>query len=218
MSYENLIRLVEVMDRLRSPGGCPWDAEQTHESLLKYQLEESYEFIEAVESGNRSDMQEELGDLLLQVYFHSRIAQEHPEEPFNLDDVARSVADKLISRHPHVFGDTKVSSSDEVLANWEKIKNVEKGRTEFDEGVPVGQPALSLASKLILRAMKNDLPLPEKNALVLSNIDASQIDMESALGDALMSLISWAVSEDIDPEAALRRAALKYRDSIKEAR
>ena len=218
MSYENLIRLVEVMDRLRSPGGCPWDAEQTHESLLKYQLEESYEFIEAVESGNRTDMQEELGDLLLQVYFHSRIAQEHPEEPFNLDDVAGSVADKLISRHPHVFGDTKVSSSDEVLANWEKIKNVEKGRTEFDEGVPVGQPALSLASKLILRAMKNDLPLPEKNALVLSNIDASKIDMESALGDALMSLISWAVSEDIDPEAALRRAALKYRDSIKEAR
>ena len=218
MSYENLIRLVEVMDRLRSPGGCPWDAEQTHESLLKYQLEESYEFIEAVESGNRTDMQEELGDLLLQVYFHSRIAQEHPAQPFNLDDVAGSVADKLISRHPHVFGDTKVSSSDEVLANWEKIKNVEKGRTEFDEGVPVGQPALSLASKLILRAMKNDLPLPEKNALVLSNTDASQIDMESALGDALMSLISWAVSEDIDPEAALRRAALKYRDSIKEAR
>ena len=218
MSYENLIRLVEVMDRLRSPGGCPWDAEQTHESLLKYQLEESYEFIEAVESGNRTDMQEELGDLLLQVYFHSRIAQEHPAQPFNLDDVAGSVADKLISRHPHVFGDTKVSSSDEVLANWEKIKNVEKGRTEFDEGVPVGQPALSLASKLILRAMKNDLPLPEKNALVLSNTDASHIDMESALGDALMSLISWAVSEDIDPEAALRRAALKYRDSIKEAR
>ncbi|MFM7890169.1 MAG: MazG family protein [Actinomycetota bacterium] len=218
MSYENLIRLVEVMDRLRSPGGCPWDAEQTHESLLKYQLEESYEFIEAVESGNRTDMQEELGDLLLQVYFHSRIAQEHPAQPFNLDDVAGSVADKLISRHPHVFGDTKVSSCDEVLANWEKIKSAEKGRTEFHEGVPLGQPALSLAAKLILRAMKNDLPLPEKNALVHSNTDDSHIDKESALGDALMSLISWAVSEDIDPEAALRRAALKYRDSIKEAR
>ncbi|MFM8964973.1 MAG: MazG family protein, partial [Actinomycetota bacterium] len=176
------------------------------------------EFIEAVESGNRTDMQEELGDLLLQVYFHSRIAQEHPAQPFNLDDVAGSVADKLISRHPHVFGDTKVSSSDEVLANWEKIKNAEKGRTDFDEGVPLGQPALSLAAKLILRAMKNDLPLPEKNALVHSNTDDSHIDKESALGDALMSLISWAVSEDIDPEAALRRAALKYRDSIKEAR
>jgi XTP/dITP diphosphohydrolase len=206
------------MDRLRSPGGCPWDAEQTHESLLKYQLEESYEFIEAVENGDRTDMQEELGDLLLQVYFHARIAQEHPEKPFNLDDIARSVADKLISRHPHVFGDTKVNSSDEVLANWEKIKNLEKGRTEFDEGVPLGQPALSLAAKLILRAMKNDLPLPEKSAEIFSKSENSHSEKERALGEALLSIISWAVSEDIDPEAALRKAALKYRDSIKEAR
>jgi XTP/dITP diphosphohydrolase len=213
MSYENLIRLVEVMDRLRSPGGCPWDAEQTHESLLKYQLEESYEFMEAVETGDRTDMKEELGDLLLQVYFHARIAQEHPENPFNLDDVARTVADKLISRHPHVFGDTKVNSSDEVLANWEKIKNAEKGRTEFDAGVPTGQPALSLAAKLILRAEKNELPLPPKSEPV--NSDA---DKESALGEALLSLISWAISEDIDPESALRKASLKYRNSIKEAR
>ena len=213
MSYENLIRLVEVMDRLRSPGGCPWDAEQTHESLLKYQLEESYEFIEAVETGDRADMQEELGDLLLQVYFHSRIAQEHPTRPFTLDDVARTVADKLISRHPHVFGDTKVSSSDEVLANWEKIKNLEKGRTEFDAGVPIGQPALPLAAKLILRAEKNDLPTPPK-----SQPEVTDADKESALGSALLSLISWAISEDVDPESALRKAALKYRDSIKEAR
>lgn len=213
MSYENLIRLVEVMDRLRSPGGCPWDAEQTHESLIKYQIEESYEFIEAVEKGDRADMQEELGDLLLQVYFHARIAQEHPTDPFTLDDVARTVADKLISRHPHVFGDTKVSSSDEVLENWEKIKNVEKGRTEFDAGVPIGQPALPLAAKLILRAEKNDLPTPQK-----SQPEVADADKESALGSALLSLISWAISEDIDPESALRKAALKYRDSIKEAR
>lgn len=213
MSYENLIRLVEVMDRLRSPGGCPWDAEQTHESLIKYQLEESYEFIEAVEKGDRADMQEELGDLLLQVYFHARIAQEHPTDPFSLDDVARTVADKLISRHPHVFGDTKVSSSEEVLANWEKIKNVEKGRTEFDAGVPIGQPALPLAAKLILRAEKNDLPTP-----AMSEPEVTDADKESALGSALLSLISWAISEDIDPESALRKAALKYRDSIKEAR
>ena len=201
------------MDRLRSPGGCPWDAEQTHESLLKYQLEESYGFIEAVETGDRADMQEELGDLLLQVYFHARIAEEHPEKPFNLDDVARTVADKLISRHPHVFGDTKVNSSDEVLANWEKIKNAEKGRTEFDEGVPIGQPALPLAAKLILRAEKNDLPLPPK-----SDLQVGDLDQESALGAALLSLVSWAVSENVDPEAALRKAALGYRDSIKEAR
>jgi XTP/dITP diphosphohydrolase len=213
MSYPNLIRLVEVMDRLRSPGGCPWDAEQTHESLLKYQLEESYEYMEAVEKGDRADMREELGDLLLQVYFHSRIAQEDPNEPFNIDDVAKGVADKLISRHPHVFGDSKVSSSKEVHANWERIKNEEKGRTEFDEGVPLNQPALSLAAKLILRAAKNGLNSPEpltptENAL----------DDESSLGDALLALISWAVKADLDPEAALRKAALRYRDSIKEAR
>ncbi|MGA1117669.1 MAG: MazG family protein [Candidatus Nanopelagicaceae bacterium] len=213
MSYENLIRLVGVMDQLRSPGGCPWDAEQTHESLLKYQLEESYEFIEAVEAGDRIDMQEELGDLLLQVYFHARIAEEDPKQPFNLDDVARTVADKLISRHPHVFGDTKVNSSDEVLANWEKIKNAEKSRTEFDAGVPIGQPALPLAAKLMLRAEKNDLPLPLKSAPEILDTDK-----ESALGYALLSLISWSVSENIDPESALRKAALKYRDSLKESR
>ena len=213
MSYPNLIRLVEVMDRLRSPGGCPWDAEQTHESLLKYQLEESYEYIEAVEKGDRADMREELGDLLLQVYFHARIAQEHPNDSFNIDDVAKGVADKLVNRHPHVFGDTKVSSSQEVHANWERIKNEEKGRTEFDEGVPLNQPALALAAKLILRAEKNGLTRPQP---VAPNVNS--LDEESALGDALLALISWAVKEDLDPEAALRKAALRYRDSIKEAR
>lgn len=204
MAYENLIRLVEVMNQLRSPGGCPWDAEQTHESLIKYQLEESYEFIEAVESGNREDLREELGDLLLQVYFHSRIAEEHPVAPFNIDDVAGAVADKLISRHPHVFADTKVESSAEVLRNWEKIKNEEKGRTTFDAGVPLGQPAMSLTSKLISRAEKNGLSTP----------DPIEISNEEDLGERLLKLISGAVKADIDPEAALRSATLKYRDEI----
>jgi len=213
MSYPNLIRLVEVMDRLRSKDGCPWDAEQTHESLLKYQLEESYEFIEAVEKGDRADMREELGDLLLQIYFHSRIAQEHPEDPFDIDDVAKGVADKLISRHPHVFGEVKVNSSKEVHANWERIKNEEKGRTQFDEGVPLAQPALALAAKLILRAEKNGLKKPEATAPT-----SSALDKEVALGDALLALISWAIEAELDPESALRKAALRYRDSIKEAR
>lgn len=204
MAYENLIRLVEVMNRLRSPGGCPWDAEQTHESLIKYQLEESYEFIEAVESGNREDLKEELGDLLLQVYFHSRIAEEHPKSSFNIDDVAAAVADKLISRHPHVFADTKVESSAEVLRNWEKIKNEEKGRTTFDAGVPLGQPAISLTTKLISRAEKNGLTTPEP----------TEVLNEESLGERLLQLISGAVKADIDPEAALRSAALKYRDEI----
>jgi XTP/dITP diphosphohydrolase len=204
MAYENLIRLVEVMNQLRSPGGCPWDAEQTHESLIKYQLEESYEFIEAVESGNREDLREELGDLLLQVYFHSRIAEEHPVAPFNIDDVAGAVADKLISRHPHVFADTKVESSAEVLRNWEKIKNEEKGRTTFDAGVPIGQPAMSLTAKLISRAEKNGLSTP----------DPIEISNEEELGERLLQLISGAVKADIDPESALRSATLKYRDEL----
>lgn len=207
MSHENLIRLAEVMDRLRSPGGCPWDAEQTHESLLKYLLEESYEFIEAVESGDRKDLREELGDLLLQVYFHARIAEEHGQDPFDVDDVASGVADKLISRHPHVFGDTQVNSSDEVLRNWEKIKSVEKGRTSFADGVATGQPALSLAAKLINRAEKNDLPTPEQRA-------PSGGESATDLGEALLELISWAVAKKIDPEQALRTAALGYRDEI----
>ena len=207
MAYENLIRLAEVMNTLRSPGGCPWDAEQTHESLLKYLLEESYEFVESIETGNRADMREELGDILLQVYFHSRIAQEHEREPFNVDDVAKAVADKLISRHPHVFSDVKVDSSSDVLENWERIKREEKGRTSAHDGVPIGQPALSLATKLVYRAQKNKLSTPE-----LPNRDIAPD--EEALGRELLSLISWAVENQLDPEVALRKAALEFRDDI----
>ncbi len=122
MQGSQLQRLVEVMDTLRSPGGCPWDAEQTHESLLKYLLEESYEFVDAVQSDNRVDMREELGDVLLQVYFHARMAQEHPTDPFSIEDVAQGIADKLIRRHPHVFEGVEVRDSQEVLENWEELK------------------------------------------------------------------------------------------------
>jgi XTP/dITP diphosphohydrolase len=170
-------------------------------------LEESYEFIEAVEGGDRNDLREELGDLLLQVYFHSRIAEEHGADPFNIDDVAKVVADKLISRHPHVFEDVKVNSSEDVLKNWEKIKNLEKGRTSFADGVAIGQPALSLATKLVSRADKNELPTPNQLA------PQGGTDAE-ALGHELLSLISWAVANKIDPEQALRKAALTYRDEI----
>ena len=210
MAHENLIRLAEVMDRLRSPGGCPWDSEQTHESLLKYLLEESYEFIESVENDDRKHMREELGDLLLQVYFHSRIAEEDANDPFSIDDVARGIAEKLISRHPHVFGDTKVENSSDVLENWEKIKNKEKGRTSAHDGVPIGQPALPLAAKLIYRAEKNHLPIPEIPEGKM-NPDAETI------GEELMRIISLAVQNGIDPEVALRKAALAFRNSIGEA-
>jgi len=209
MAYENLIRLAEVMNKLRSPGGCPWDAEQTHASLLKYLLEESYEFIESVESGNRQDMREELGDILLQVYFHSRIAEEDSADPFTVDDVAKAVTDKLISRHPHVFSDTKVNSSSDVLENWERIKREEKGRSLAHDGVPTGQPALPLATKLIYRAQKNHLTTPE-----ISNREIPKD--EESLGRELLSLISWAVEHGLDPEVALRKAALEFRKAMTE--
>ena len=151
MQGSQLQRLVEVMDTLRSPGGCPWDAEQTHESLLKYLLEESYEFVDAVQADNRVDMREELGDVLLQVYFHARMAQEHPTDPFSIEDVAQGIADKLIRRHPHVFAGVEVRDSQEVLENWEELKKKEKGRTSPLDGVAMSQPALPLVEKLLYR-------------------------------------------------------------------
>lgn len=195
-----LLRLVEVMDRLRSPGGCAWDAEQTHESLIKYLLEESYEFIDAIETDDRQGMREELGDVLLQVYFHSRIAQDHPTDPFTIDDVAGAIADKLISRHPHVFAGVEVSGTAEIIDNWEEIKAAEKGRTSAVDGVAMSQPALSLVSKLIYRADKNgvDLNINSHSALPAT---------EESVGAALASVIAWAYENEIDPELALRAQA-----------
>ena len=201
MSSE-LTRLREVMDKLRSPGGCPWDAEQDHKSLLKFLLEESYEFTEAIEDNDREAMLEELGDLLLQVYFHARIAEEDKDQPFNIDDVARTVTDKLVRRHPHVFSDTVIKNSSEVLENWERQKAVEKGRTSAIDGVPLGQPALALVTKLLYRVSKFDYKLDLDTSLNLPE----KID-EDKLGALLMGLISQAVEKGVDPEAALRSAA-----------
>lgn len=201
MSSE-LTRLREVMDKLRSPGGCPWDAEQDHKSLLKFLLEESYEFTEAIEDNDREAMLEELGDLLLQIYFHARIAEEDKDQPFNIDDVARTVTDKLVRRHPHVFSDTVAKNSSEVLENWERQKAVEKGRTSAIDGVPLGQPALALVTKLLYRVSKFDYKLDLDTSLNLPE----KID-EDKLGALLMGLISQAVEKGVDPEAALRSAA-----------
>lgn len=201
MSSE-LTRLREVMDKLRSPGGCPWDSEQDHTSLLKFLLEESYEFIEAVEDKDQTAMQEELGDLLLQVYFHSRIAEESTDQPFDIEDVARTVADKLVRRHPHVFGDSKVENSAEVLANWEVQKAAEKGRTSAIDGIPLAQPALSLVIKLLYRAEKFNYQLP----IAMPHKMADEINQDQ-FGQLLLGLISQAVNKGLDPEAALRGAA-----------
>jgi XTP/dITP diphosphohydrolase len=189
------------MDRLRSPGGCEWDAAQTHQSLIKYLLEESYEFIDAIESDDRVGMREELGDVLLQVYFHSRIAQEHPTEPFTIDDVAGAIADKLISRHPHVFDNLEVSGTDEIIENWEAIKAREKGRTSAIDGVAMSQPALPLMAKLIYRAEKFG------SDTGINSLKEDEIATEESIGKALASVIAWAHQHGIDPELALRAEA-----------
>jgi XTP/dITP diphosphohydrolase len=209
-STSQLEALREVMNQLRSPGGCPWDAEQSHESLLKYLLEESYEFIEAVEENNRAAMREELGDVLLQVFFHARMAEEHPTDPFSVEDVAKMVAEKLVRRHPHVFSDTKVSGSAEVLENWEAQKAAEKGRTSATEGVPMGQPALALATKLIYRAQKYGHQIAIEHPLKLAPGTT-----EKELGAALLGILDQALALDIDPESALRSAIKGYIEQIK---
>ena len=210
MSSE-LIRLREVMDKLRSPGGCPWDAEQDHTSLLKYLLEESYEFIESVENNDRDAMQEELGDLLLQVYFHSRVAEEDSKQPFNIEDVAKSVADKLIRRHPHVFAGEVVDSSADVLENWEKQKAAEKGRTSAIDGVPLSQPALPLATKVLYRLKKLNYDLAVSEPVKLKDdVDQDQF------GQILLGLITQAVDKGLDPEAALRQATKELIVQIQE--
>ena len=152
-----LLDLVAVMDRLRSPGGCPWDAAQTHESLVPYLVEEAYEAAEAIETGDRAAMREELGDVLLQVVFHARVAQEHPREPFDVDEVADGIVAKLVSRHPHVFavadgdGDARRDAAESVEVSWEVLKAAEKARSSVLDGVPAALPALARADKVLGR-------------------------------------------------------------------
>ncbi|MBA2389893.1 MAG: MazG family protein, partial [Geodermatophilaceae bacterium] len=156
-----LLDVVAVMDRLRSPGGCPWDAEQTHESLRRYLLEEVYEAYDALVDDDLDALREELGDVLLQVAFHARLAEEAEQDPWGIDDVAAGLVDKLVRRHPHVFTERPVSGASEVAANWEQIKRAEKGRTSVTEGVARSQPALALAQALVRRAGRHGLPVPD---------------------------------------------------------
>ena len=207
-----LLDLVAVMDRLRSPGGCPWDAEQTHQSLLRYLLEEAYETVEAVESGNRAALREELGDLLLQVMFHARLAEEHPDEPFGIDEVAGAIVDKLVSRHPHVFAGLELDGVEAVEANWDVRKAAEKGRTSALDGIPFAQPALALAAALLYRAERAGLsevgPPPVAVAIPVP------VEAEP-LGDVLLAMVAGARASGLDAEAALRGAARRYADRIR---
>ena len=196
-THPELDALIAVMARLRSDDGCAWDREQTHESLLKYLIEESHEFIDAVESGDRADMREELGDVLYQVLFHADLAASHTTEPFTIEDVARVVREKMVGRHPHVFGDVVADTADEVSANWEKWKAAEKpARTSVFEGIPAGLPALALADTVIRKAggaAANQYPLPA---------DTSEAD----LGVLLLGIVAAAREQGLDAETALRKA------------
>ncbi len=196
-----LLDLVQVMDRIRAE--CPWSSQQTHKGLAKYGIEEAYELVEAIEEGDRDELREELGDVLLQVVFHARIAEDDLESPFSVDDVAAGIVAKLIHRHPHVFGDETATTPEEVKAHWLRTKAVEKQRTSITEGIPLGQPGLALAAKLASRARAAhlDIPLPPV----------------AGIGYELLALAVRAESEGVDPEAALRAAARAYRDAIREA-
>ena len=199
-----LLDVVAVMDRLRSPGGCPWDGEQTHQSLAPYLLEESYELIEAIELGDLVHLREELGDVLFQVAFHSRLAEERPgSERFSVDDVAADLVAKLIRRHPHVFAGRAVASAADLAANWEAIKAAEKRRESVTDGVPLGQPALALAAKLQRRARK-------------AGVEAAPPAGDD-LGARLFALVAEAVAAEEDPEAALRATTRAYRDAVRAA-
>jgi len=188
-----LLDVVAVMDRLRSPGGCPWDAKQTHRTLMPYLLEEAYEVYDALERDDLEHLREELGDLLLQVVFHARIAS---ESGWGIDEVAGDLVDKLVRRHPHVF---EGASADDLEGSWEALKAAEKGRVSVTEGVPLGQPALSLAAKLQRRAARIGAPVPAG---------------DGSLGGQLWDLVARCQAEGVDPEVALREVAREYRDRL----
>ncbi|MFZ3570094.1 nucleoside triphosphate pyrophosphohydrolase [Streptomyces sp. BH097] len=196
-----LLDLVQVMDRIRR--ACPWSKQRTHEDLAKYAIEEAYELVEAIETDDREELREELGDVLLQVVFHARIAEEASgeDEPFSIDDVAGGIVDKLIHRHPHVFGDESAATPEEVREIWLRKKGESKRRASVTDGVPLGQPGLALAAKLGSRVRTAGLDVP--------------VPTGEGVGYELLALALRAEAEGADPEAALRAAARAYRDAVR---
>lgn len=213
MAGSEVLRLVEVMDRLRSPGGCPWDAEQTHASLVQYLIEETYETVDAIDAGERDALIEELGDVLLQVVFHARIGEE-AAQPWNIDDVARGIADKLIRRHPHVFGEDTADTSAVVEANWQALKNAEKSRTSVVDGVPVSMPPLSQAAKLMRRAGHGDVDHTTTAEAARSAAQDLIAASDGHLGRALLALVEIAHETGADADAEFRDAVRQLRTTL----
>jgi len=200
-----LVEAAAVMDRLRSPGGCPWDAEQTHDSLRQYLVEETYELLEALEDGDRAAMREELGDVLLQVLFHARVAAEDPADPFDVDAVASALVDKLVGRHPHVFGEGEhVHTAAHQQVRWEELKQAEKRRESSVDGVALGQPAVALAGKLGQRTGRAGLP-------------EDLFPQEDTVAAALFRMAAVARREGVDPEGELRAVARRFAADVRAA-
>ncbi len=218
---KQLARLRAIMHRLRAPGGCPWDAEQTHESIIPNLIEEAYETVDTIQRGDHPHLKEELGDLLLQVVFHSEIAEGAGR--FNLDDVARGISEKLVHRHPHVFAQSDAADSDSVLRQWDAIKRAEKGDEErpYLHAVGKGLPALLRAAKLQKKASKVGFDWPDESG-VLAKLREELAELESAmvagdstaadeeLGDLLFSVVNLARFRKVDPEVLMANANAKF--------
>jgi len=213
---EKLASLIQTAHQLRAPGGCPWDAEQTHESLVQYLLEETYELIEAIETGNREEVLEELGDVLYQVIFHSDLASGGTlGDPFDLEDVSEFMEQKMRSRHPHVFGSEQeleqfaAQTGDDVMQNWDSHKKKEKpGRTSILDGVPQAMPALALANKVMGKAEKAGILEKQSEPVV-------PMQSEDELGKLLLAMVASARAVGLDPERALREATRELQVEIR---
>ena len=214
--HPKLDELIAILARLRAPGGCAWDRDQTHFSLVQYLIEETYELAEAIESGSREDLIEELGDVLYQVIFHSDIAAQTPGEEFTIEDVAAHMSQKMVGRHPHVFGDAVADTADDVMAIWDDLKATEKPqRTSVLDGIPRAMPALALADKLLGRAEKVGVAIPDAGQPVAR--PESSARSEEELGSTLLGIVSEAKAGGLNAERALRHALRGLRADIRRA-
>ncbi len=209
------VRLVQIIAQLRAPDGCPWDREQTHETLIPYCIEEAYEVVDAIQSGDMKELKGELGDLVLQVVLHAQIASESKE--FSIEDVIHEISEKMVRRHPHVFSDAKVTTSGDVIKQWDEIKKQE-GKKSVLEGIPKHAPQLHRSLKIgeKVAAVGFDWDHPKE---VLDKVqeefkeisDAkNKTEMEEELGDLMFSIVQWARHQKIDPEHALKKANEKF--------
>ena len=238
-AHPKLEELIAVLERLRAPGGCAWDREQTHESLVQYLIEETYELVDAIESGNRDELIEELGDVLYQVVFHSDIAAEAGE--FTLEDVAAHMTAKMVGRHPHVFGDAVAETAADVIDRWDELKKTEKpGRTSVLDGIPMAMPSLLLADKMLGRAEKVGIARDTTSAVSSTRVSSPQVTTpavttpvvtepaiaisspapsprtEDELGELLLSIVADAKAHGLDSERALRGALRGLSRDIRE--